>query len=164
TQSQGRISVQSQPGRGTTFSIVLPVATPKVPTTHPENDVVQASGAGRTVLLVEDEDMVRDVMQQAFSSAGYRVMQASDGKSALTLAAEQPIDLLCTDGILPGMPVKQLIDDFRQLFPTAKVVVCSGHVEEELLRRRIAQGDCAFISKPFTPDELLRKIAELDNA
>jgi CheY-like chemotaxis protein len=162
TQSQGKVTVESTPNKGTCFTVVLPVAPPVIQPAHALAEARPLERAERNILLVDDEPLVRDVMQQALKGAGYHVLAAPDAEAALTLlrSTQTRVDLLCTDGILPGIGVKQLIDDFRQRFPRAPVVVCSGHIEEELVRRQIAQGDYAFIAKPFTPQELVRKIGE----
>jgi CheY-like chemotaxis protein len=106
---------------------------------------------------------VRLVLVETLLAGGYRVLEASDGASALEVARKSavPIELLCTDGIMPGMATRELIDEFRVLFPRSPVLVCSGHVEEELVRRRIASGEFAFLPKPFSPDELVRRVQEL---
>jgi signal transduction histidine kinase/ActR/RegA family two-component response regulator len=161
-QSQGKIMVDSVPAKGTCFTVVLPIAPPATQPAQAHAAAQPVEHVERNILLVDDEPLVRDVMQQALKGAGYHVLAAPDAEAALALlrSTHVRVDLLCTDGILPGIGVKQLIDDFRQRYPRAPVVVCSGHIEEELVRRQIAQGDYAFIAKPFTPQELVRKIAE----
>jgi two-component system, cell cycle sensor histidine kinase and response regulator CckA len=161
-ESHGKISVESAPGQGSCFRVALPRAVERVslaPRLAADSGVL----GDRAVLLVEDEDPVRQVLAQALRGAGYRVLEAGDGLSALALLQERPVEvhLLCTDGILPGMPTRQLIDEFRTFYPRAPVLVCSGHVEEELVRRGIASGELSFLAKPFTPDILLRRVGEM---
>jgi signal transduction histidine kinase/ActR/RegA family two-component response regulator len=162
TDSQGKVTAESVLGSGTTLRVFLPVAEAQLlPQTTA--DSTAPSGEGRRVLLVEDEAPVRGVMAHILRDAGYDVMEAEGGEAALEIArrSRAPIDVLCTDGILPGLRTDAVIAEFRALFPRGQVLVCSGHVQEELVRRRIADGDCAFVSKPFTMDELLQTVGLL---
>jgi CheY-like chemotaxis protein len=117
---------------------------------------------GQIVLLVEDEALVRDVMARALRDAGYRVLEAGDTDEALRVASSHArVDLLCTDGILPGLPTREMIECVSARFPGIPVLVCSGHVEEELVRRQIAEGSFDFLAKPFRPEELVNRAAAL---
>ncbi len=165
-ESRGKISVESAVDRGTSFHVYLPVAQAQSARIVATPSAPVLLGHGRTVLLVEDEPLVRDVLVTALRSAGYEVLDAPDGARALELArarqqSSSPIDLLCTDGILPGMATRALIEGFLTFFPSAPVLVCSGHVEEELVRRRIEHGEWSFLAKPFLPSELLGRLGEL---
>jgi CheY-like chemotaxis protein len=159
TQSGGKITVETTPGRGSAFFVYLPQAqatssgsSPRLPATRPQR--------GQSVLLVEDEPLVREVMAQTLRDAGYRVLEASHGDEAVRVAAAQPsLDLLCTDGILPGLPTRELIQRIAQRFPGIPVLVCSGHLQEELVRRQIADGRFDFLAKPFRPEELIARVA-----
>ncbi|HMI93473.1 MAG TPA: ATP-binding protein, partial [Polyangiales bacterium] len=161
TQSGGKITVETAPGRGSAFYVYLPQAlepsagsTPRLPAVRPQH--------GQSVLLVEDEALVRDVMAQTLRDAGYRVLEAGHGDEAVRIAATQPsLDLLCTDGILPGLPTRELIQRVVQRFPGIPVLICSGHLQEELVRRQIAEGSFDFLAKPFRPEELIARIAAL---
>jgi signal transduction histidine kinase/ActR/RegA family two-component response regulator len=161
TQSGGKITVETSPGRGSAFFVYLPQAqetiagsSPRLPAVHPQR--------GQSVLLVEDEALVREVMVQTLRDAGYRVLEASHGDEAVRVADAQPsLDLLCADGILPGIPTRELIQRIAQRFPGIPVLVCSGHLQEELVRRQIADGRFAFLAKPFRPEELVARVAAL---
>jgi two-component system cell cycle sensor histidine kinase/response regulator CckA len=160
--SHGKVSVESELGQGACFRVFLPLADgPGVSSAKPP--AVLTLARGKRVLLVDDEPPVRFVAAHILREEGYEVLEAADGERALELARNcgGAIDLLCTDGILPGLRTDVLIAQFRALFPGAQVLVCSGHVQEELLRRSIADGSCAFVPKPFTPDDLLRAVAML---
>ena len=161
TQSGGKIVVETAPGKGSAFYVYLPCAeddsarsAPRMPAVRPQH--------GQIVLLVEDEALVRDVMARALRDAGYRVLEAGDTDEALRVASNSArIDLLCTDGILPGLPTREMIEHVSARFPGIPVLVCSGHVEEELVRRQIAEGNFDFLAKPFRPEELVNRAAAL---
>ena len=161
TQSGGKIVVETAPGQGSTFYVYLPQAQDVTASSSPRFAAVRPQH-GRSILLVEDEALVRDVMAQTLRDAGYRVLLAAHGDEALRVAAAQPnLDLLCTDGILPGMPTRELIARIAQRYPGIPVLICSGHLQEELVRRQIAEGSFEFLAKPFRPDELVERIAAL---
>ena len=165
TQAGGWVSVASAPGAGARFTVAFPEASVAAAEAraarspgprHPD-------GRARRVLLVEDDAEVRRAMALALRSAGFEPLEAGHADEALTLArgAREPFDLLCTDAVMPGTPTHVLVDGFRQLFPGAPVLLCTGYVEEELLRRGIAEGTVAVMQKPFTPDALVRRANEL---
>ena len=157
----GRIDVKSAPGRGSTFALVLPRAPAfRAPLSVPAS--VRRQEGERTVLLVDDELQVRQVMARALRAAGLQVLEAADGGAGLArIAAGQPLDLLCVDGILPDLPSRQLIDAFAAAWPKAKVLICSGHVDSEVLRAQIAEGRYAFLPKPFGSETLVQEVTGL---
>jgi CheY-like chemotaxis protein len=161
TQSGGYVRAESAPELGTTITLLLPLADET-----PNEEVASAPrGAtlGRaTVLVAEDDRAVRDVMVEALSEAGHEVLSASDGDAALELARRYRgrIDLLCSDGVMPGLNTAQLISGFRHLFPDAPVLVCSGHVREDDLREKVETRDVRYLGKPFTGRALVDAVAE----
>ena len=124
------------------------------------SNVVEARG---TILLAEDEALVRRAMTTSLGRAGFHVVEADSAAAALEAmrAHGGPIDLLCTDGIMAGGSCKPLIDGFQEEFPSAPVLVCSGHLEEDLVRRDIATGSIAFLQKPFRGSDLVTRVADL---
>jgi len=168
-QGGGYVGVESEPGRGTTFTLGFPAASAEARAPSPSERAAPASGrggAGRRVLLAEDEPLVRDTMSTALRSAGFDVIEAATGDGALEAARRHKgeLDLLCTDGIMPGLPTSRLIEAFQELFPRAAVLVCSGYVEEELLRRGIEERALGFLAKPFTGDALVARALEVIDA
>jgi signal transduction histidine kinase len=158
-QSGGHVSVQSRPGQGSTFTLLLPpaeqIALRRTPS--PSHGIARAA----TILVAEDEPAVRRLIVQTLSGSGYGVLEAENGDAALVLAREHKgaIDLLCTDGVMPGIPSQALIADFRVLFPRAGVLVCSGHIEEQGLRANVEAGTLSFLPKPFSSKQLSAAVA-----
>jgi signal transduction histidine kinase/ActR/RegA family two-component response regulator len=155
TQSGGHVRVQSVLGQGTTFTVLLPIAAeqPAAMAHSPRHTPSQApQHAAGTVLIAEDDRAVRDVMVQALRDAGHEVLAAEDGMSALELARRYRgrIDLLCSDGVMPGISTADLISGFKHLFPDAPIIVCSGHIRELGLRKQLETGDVRYLAKPFT--------------
>src|SRR5262249_32962895 len=127
-QSNGYIWVYSEPGRGTSFKIYLPRVVGEADTEAPVPAASQA-GTGQTILLAEDEDSVRLLIIKACTKAGYKLLAATNGEEALSLAKNHkgPIDLLLTDVIMPGMNGRALADQVTKLRPETKVLYCSGY-------------------------------------
>jgi CheY-like chemotaxis protein len=164
-QSGGHVRVQSAPNLGSTFTILLPPADPEALGAAGSDERATRPASARasgTVLVAEDDTGVRELMVAALKSAGYEVVAAESGSAALELARRYrgTIDLLCADGIMPGISSSQLIADFRVLFPHARVLVCSGHIAEESLRGQVERSGLRYLSKPFTGAELVRMASE----
>jgi signal transduction histidine kinase/ActR/RegA family two-component response regulator len=156
----GQIGLASAPGKGTCFTIALPAAGAAVISVQP---AALEPAAGRfTVLVAEDEDAVRTLMVAALSNAGHEVLAAADGEEALALArrARGPIDLLCTDSVMPRMGGAELAVRFRQLFPDAGILVCSGYVEDEALKLGLEAGMFRYLPKPFNGAALITAAGE----
>jgi DNA-binding NtrC family response regulator len=116
-----------------------------------------------TVLLVEDEDGVRELMWKILTDHGHTVLEARHGRDALSLAAshEQPIQLLVSDVVMPEMGAGELAEQLLAQRPDMKVLFVSGYTNDEVIRRGIKQQEAAFIQKPFTAEELMRKVREV---
>jgi CheY-like chemotaxis protein len=161
-QNSGFIQIESEEGKGTEVHIYFPehlaaaseaAAAPPVPR--------RAKGA--LVMVTEDDPSVRSTMVRVLAAAGYRVLESADAASAMTELERvgADVDVLCTDGIMPGGGTRQLIDRYRARRPHGPVIVCSGYVQEELLRRDIDAGALEYLPKPFAPSELVRRIDAL---
>jgi two-component system, cell cycle sensor histidine kinase and response regulator CckA len=166
-QSGGFIWVYSEPNRGTTFKIYLPLAeSGPVSTERPAT--VRASPRGsETILLVEDEELVRRLAHRILVGHGYDVMVAGSGKAALPLvgAGEKRLDLLVTDVVMPGMSGRQLAEQLRVRQPGLKVLYLSGYTDDAIVRHGVLEQEVFFLQKPFSPDALLRKVrGVLDSA
>ncbi len=179
TQSGGQVSVESSPGRGATFTILLPRVTDETEVlaaldgaaatekarTPGSRESIPARAEGR-ILLVEDEMVVRDLARSILTKAGYTVIEAADGLKALALHAslEAPIDLLVTDVIMPGMGGAELGRRLRAARPDLKVIYISGYADDTLG----AQGELAeginLLRKPFSGAELLALIERVRGA
>jgi two-component system, cell cycle sensor histidine kinase and response regulator CckA len=161
-QSAGRIDVESTPGAGATFRILLPrVVEPAAGAAVPE---VPAPRRGtETVLVVEDESLVRTLARKALEQAGYRVLLAAGGEEALDLTErhEGTIDLLMTDVVLPGLSGMDLARRLVQRHPALRVLFTSGYPDEDVAREGVFNGSMAYLKKPFTPGTLTRKIREV---
>jgi len=163
-QHHGHIDVISQPGHGTTFRVFLPPAEEPLPV---PGVVVRPKGASRpgveTILLVEDEEMVRNFAAATLQQRGYHLLQAGSGAEALRLAEKFPqeIDLLVTDVVMPQMNGVTLCKLLRQVRPQLRVLYMSGYTGGAIDHLSPAEIESAFLSKPFSPDLLLRKVREL---
>ena len=162
TQSGGALELDSEPGLGTTFQIYLPLAEEAGETAEPGAEPVAAPRGSETVLLVEDDDAVRNLAERVLAEAGYEVLTASGGWEALELVGRypNPIDLLLTDVVMPGMNGPELADRLGALRPETRVLFASGYTDGAVFRRELPGGTPAFIAKPFTPDALRRKVRE----
>jgi len=163
-QSGGSVAVVSSEGQGSTFTVYLPRATPGTeelpaePNKSAIGDYVPCRPALDTVLLVDDQDDVRSLLAEVLRLGAYRVIEAKDGVQALTLAEAHPdpIDLLVTDIVMPGITGVQLADSLRTDNQNLKVLFMSGYAERDSLR--VLQAHEQFIPKPFLPDELFRHV------
>ena len=155
----GIIELESQPGHGTTFQILLP-ATP-IATAMPATN--HRGRAKATVLAVEDEPNLRRLVARILDGAGYEVLQAADGHQALTLAQQHPgpIDLLLTDVVMPQLSGPELARHLRRLRPHVAVLYMSGYADSRLARRGVDEPHVHLIHKPFEPSALLRTVANL---
>jgi two-component system cell cycle sensor histidine kinase/response regulator CckA len=164
-QSHGSITVYSEPGQGTVFRIYLPEAGPEgrpVPESPPPKDMSSYRGK-ETVLLVEDEEFVRQFTRAALESKGYSVVEAGNGVQALAALAdpESSIDLVVTDVVMPDMGGQALAGRIRGLKTSPPILFISGYSEAAMARNGIIESGEDFIQKPFTPHDLARKIREV---
>ncbi len=162
TQSNGRISVKSTPGTGTTFTILLPRVEKPV-TTSPIQLVapLQYQGSGN-VLLVEDQEDLRALLRHILQSRGYTVFEAPSGEEALAVAETiRSLDLLVTDIIMPKMRGWELARKLRAERPELKVLYMSGHTDTDLINDGALLEGGSLLEKPFRPETLLNKVQEL---
>jgi two-component system cell cycle sensor histidine kinase/response regulator CckA len=162
-QNAGWIDVRSAPGAGTTFILYFPriEEQPLLPVT--EACTTETSFGGETILLVEDEDPVRKFMTIALKGLGYKVLPASNGESALQVAGchADPIDLLVTDVVMPGMNGKELADRLSGVSPETKVIFMSGYLSDVIAKSGVMDPHIAFLQKPVSMDALGAKIREV---
>jgi two-component system, cell cycle sensor histidine kinase and response regulator CckA len=162
-QSGGYVFAQSEVGHGSTFRIYLP----RVEDAAEPTDTVKAKSTAlegtETVLLVEDEDSVRQLVAETLASRGYKVIQAENGEEALKLVASSPetIHLMITDVVMPGMSGRELARELLKLRPQSKVMFLSGYSEDAVLNQGVLEPETAFLQKPFTLQHLARKVREI---
>ncbi|MGM3423811.1 ATP-binding protein [Pseudomonas sp. MS15a(2019)] len=158
-QSNGRLTIASDT-TGTRVCVCLPAAEQREPKRIEPAEFVQ--GAGETILLVEDDDAVRLVNQEALEALGYRVWSAAEGKAALHLLEQIPrLDLLVTDVGLPGLNGRQLAEVIQQLRPRLPVLFLTGYAEGALSRTSFLGGNMELMTKPFTLDQLAAQVAAM---
>jgi hypothetical protein len=161
-QAGGHIQIYSEPGAGTTFSIVLPV-TAEAAAAVPDHVPYQRSPKGETVLVVEDEDALREVARRIFARNGYHVITASGGPEAIELARGFPgdIHLLVTDVIMPQMLGKEVSEKIRAIKPDVEVLFMSGYARRVLTSQGMLEPRVALVEKPFSEVDLMDMAAQV---
>jgi len=160
-QSAGHILVYSELGHGTTFKIYLPSADHKIGLeSKPEVETTAPKRHGTTILLVEDDELMRGLTRQLLQEHGYSVIEADDGKSALEWveAHPGPIDLVLTDVVMRRVSGPELVERLRASNPGLKVVYMSGYTGELMAEREVLKRDITLLEKPFTRTALLNTI------
>ena len=163
-QTGGNIWVDSEPNLGTTFKLYFLAETPEAVEETTTAAVSREVARGtETILLVDDTDMVRRLARDVLSGAGYRVLEAGGADEALQVAGNQPdsIDLLVTDVVMPGRNGIELADRLRTTHGEFPVLYISGFTDMAIVRDGLLSQDVAFLQKPFTPDDLLRKVRQV---
>ncbi len=162
-QSGGYIWVYSEVGIGTTFKVYFPLVDERAAVEPRDEGPLPPRQASETVLLVEDEAVLRGLLHETLASCGYRVLVARDAAEALQMADEHagPIHLLVTDVIMPGFTGVEAAAQLRPTRPEMKVLFISGYADAASVQRGMIGAGPAFLSKPFTPDTLLRKVHAL---
>ncbi len=162
-QAGGSIEVYSELGMGTTFKIYLPKTGEKLGASDAKGEQAAPSGGCETILVVEDEDLVRGLWVEALERLGYKVMHASNGEEAVESAKAhaERIDLLLTDIVLPGINGRELADNLLRIHPEMKVLFTSGYTENAIVHQGVLDEGVDFIGKPYSPSVLAKKIREV---
>ena len=162
-QSGGDIFVYSEPDHGATFKIYLPAH--QIPANHPVAAHPQASFShgSETILLVEDEEMVRGLVKTALQDKGYTILEARCASEALALCTQHldAIDLLVTDVVMPEMSGRQLAEQIRALRPSIKVLFTSGYTDDTVVRHGLLTAEVEFLPKPFSTHSLTAKVRDV---
>jgi two-component system cell cycle sensor histidine kinase/response regulator CckA len=162
-QSGGNVWVYSELGKGTTFKVYLPQIEDEVAERAAAKEDLTRHRGTETVLLVEDEDMVRKLTIELLEESGYVVLEANGGERAMELFTAHPerIDLLITDVVMPRMSGKEVAEQLRNVHPETKVLFMSGYTDEAIVHHGIVDSHIAFIQKPFSENALTRKVREV---
>jgi two-component system, cell cycle sensor histidine kinase and response regulator CckA len=163
-QSGGAIAVDSAPGKGATFVIVLPVATGSDESAQAPAPVPSVpEKRSETVLLVEDEPQVRKLAGIALQRAGFTVIEAQHPEDAFALASRHqgPIHLILTDVVMPGMNGRVMVERLIKKYPDARILFISGYTDDALAPFGVDKGDVAFLQKPFTPKQLAQRVRDV---
>ncbi len=162
-QSEGHIEVESEPGRGTTFRIYLPLIEEAAPVGRAVEKAASRPGGTETVLLVDDDPGVCAMGRLILQNGGYTALVAQGPEEALALAQQHrgPIHLLMTDVVMPRMSGRELAERLAKARPEMRVLYLSGHSEEAILRHGIIAEKVALVGKPFAVTELLQKVRQI---
>jgi PAS domain S-box-containing protein len=162
-QSGGYIYVYSETGRGTTFKIYLPQVSAKLDVVSPDSEKRRSSRGTETILFVEDEQSVRELVRDYLVGAGYCVLEASDGVQGLKVAASHPgpIHMLITDVVMPHLSGPELATKLSAQRPRLKTLFISGYTDDTVFRHGVLEGGVAFLQKPFNLKALAQKIREV---
>jgi two-component system, cell cycle sensor histidine kinase and response regulator CckA len=161
-QSGGYVWVYSEIGRGTTFKIYLPSVEEEVVPQEIRKAVASLPRGTETVLLVEDEEGVRELAKEYLESCGYKVLVAQNGQAAIDLVSKHsgPIDLIMTDIVMPGLNGSDLAKKVKFLRPDIRVVYMSGYTDQAIIHHGILSSDVLLLQKPFTMSTLAHKLRE----
>ncbi len=149
-------------GQGTTFKIYLPSVEGNAEIIKADTRAFDLSAGDETVLLVEDEEVVREMAKEILQECGYHVLQAKDGQHALELAGQHDgeIHLMLTDVVMPRMSGRELSEQLTPLRPEIRVLYMSGYTDDAIVHHGVLDEGTAFIGKPFSMQALARKVRE----
>ena len=158
-QSGGEMHLSSTPGVGSAFTIFFPqVATAAV---DAADSLSTRSVAGsETILVVEDQPSLRDLVRKVLQQKGYSVIDARDGDEGVrfAMASTNPIHLVITDVVMPGLNARVMVDRIRHRWPAVRVLFMSGYHDDDVMLRKLANAEVEFLQKPFLPYELAEKV------
>jgi PAS domain S-box-containing protein len=162
-QSGGSIWVSSERGEGTAFKIYFPCVDQPAEEVATRAQLTESPGGSETILVVEDEEMVRRLVCQILTSKGYRVLEAANGEEGLLVCKRQPfpIHIMVTDVVMPEMNGRDLANRVAAIRPAMKVLFMSGYSEDAVVRDGVLDPGLNFIQKPFAPEALAWKVREV---
>ncbi|RLC26552.1 MAG: hybrid sensor histidine kinase/response regulator, partial [Deltaproteobacteria bacterium] len=162
-QNNGFIWVYSEPAQGTTFKVYLSEVKKDTDLEKKEQTHVDDPGGSETVLIVEDNDLLRNFAQKALQGYGYRVLDAENGEDALMLCKEHDgqIDLMITDVVMPKMGGREAAKRLQPLNPQMKVIYMSGYTDNAIVHHGVLEPGLHFLEKPFTPKGLVCKVRKV---
>jgi two-component system cell cycle sensor histidine kinase/response regulator CckA len=162
-QSEGYIWVHSELGEGTTVEIFLPCASDPFKKPERTSEPLPSPQGSETILLVEDESMLRTSIREGLETNGYHVLEASNGDKAILISRRysDPIHLVLTDVVMPGMNGRMVAEALALIHPEARILYMSGYTDDAVIRNSLFDEKTAFLQKPFTPRELACKVREI---
>ena len=165
-QSGGHIWVYSEPGRGITFKVYLPQVDEALDRDIAGTGVGGPAQGSETVLLVEDEEAVRELAREILVGSGYTVLEAAHGGEALLISARHtgPVHLLITDIVMPQMSGRSLADRLAPTRPEMNVLYMSGYTENAVVHHGVLDPGTQFLPKPFTPTSLAQRVRDILDA
>jgi CheY-like chemotaxis protein len=165
-QSEGSIWVYSEPGKGTTFKIYLPRVEESAEEYKRPVVTADLSQGTETILLVEDDDLVRKLACEVLETSGYRVLEAATGEAAILICEQRKevIHLLLTDVVMPQMSGREVSNRLLSLHPEMRIVYMSGYAENAIVHHGVLDEGTWFIQKPFSPHALALKVREVLDA
>jgi len=165
-QAGGHVWVYSEPNVGTTFKVYLPEAPEARKEDADRDDPALTLGGSETILLVEDEDSVRELAREVLETRGYHILEAENGVEALRKAAahEGPIQLLVTDVVMPRMGGGELAERLAGMRPDVKVLFVSGYTDDSIVRHGVRERASAFLQKPFTLEGFVARVRQVLDA
>jgi CheY-like chemotaxis protein len=152
TNHGGGVAISSEPGAGTSARVYLPAVKKVIKETSLASDDLCGI---ETILVVDDEDLLLNMTQTVLSSFGYRALVANSGQKALEVLSEEPVDLVITDLVMPGMSGRELMERIRMVAPGTRIICSSGYV------RPGSKEEDNYLQKPFTAQELLRRVKQV---
>jgi PAS domain S-box-containing protein len=164
-QHDGYINVYSEPGRGTTFKILLPLIQSTVKEAKPDN-LIKVKGGTETILIVEDDKQVRSLLKEILTNAGYNIIEAVDGDDAVEVFHKNKdnVHLFILDVIMPKKNGKEVYEEIKKVKSDMKVIFVSGYSADIIYKKGILEVGMNFISKPVSPDDLLTKVRNVLDA
>ena len=159
----GYIDVQSRMGKGSSFSMLLPASPWARPLNHRTPRFTGEVGGEETILLVDDEEVIRDLGKEVLEDRGYRVLAAADGLQAVAVYKKrfEEIGLIILDVVMPGIGGKETFRRLKRINPRLKVLLSSGYSAGGEVKEIISQGACGFVQKPYREEELASKVREI---
>ena len=162
SEAHGNVALYSEPGRGTTVTILLPASEGAAAIAEPSATTTESAGSGEGILLVEDETAVRAAARRILTNNGYRVFESQSPTDAIALCAEhsRTIDLVLTDVVMPEMSGMDLVIRLHESRPGLPVLYMSGYPQDVIAHQGLVNGDMHLLEKPFTRNALLRAVQE----
>lgn len=162
-QNGGFIRVDSEPAQGTSFKVYLPAVEGDAESLEKEGSSADTPTGSETILIVEDDEMIRKIARTTLQHYGYRILEAQEGQEALKISHEhkEPIHLIVTDVVMPRMSGPEFAQRMKYLRPETRVLYMSGYADEAIFRHEVLAPGVNFIEKPFSPEGLARKVREV---